>query len=123
MEFGRLWVLRGPNIWARMPVIEVEARPGDLTTWPIDLGNLLAGRLSKFTNHISERFPEELRRASGPAQALPHVALHLQCLAGCAVAFGATRPGPTPGQLRVAVEYEEEPLGRACLETARMLCM
>ena len=24
MEFRRIWVLRGPNIWARVPVLEVE---------------------------------------------------------------------------------------------------
>ena len=34
MEFGRLWALRGPNIWARVPVLEVEVETGEPAAWP-----------------------------------------------------------------------------------------
>src|SRR4051794_17905162 len=30
MQFGRIWVLRGPNVWARTPVIEAELELGPL---------------------------------------------------------------------------------------------
>ena len=30
MEMQRLWVLRGPNVWARCPVLEIELNLGDL---------------------------------------------------------------------------------------------
>ena len=123
MEFGRLWALRGPNIWARVPVIEVEITLGTLASWPPDLGVRLADTLVILPDYVAERPSEELYQAVGPAQALPLVALELQCLTGCDVAFAATRPGPTPGMWRIAFEYEEEPLGRACLDTAVALCL
>jgi cyanophycin synthetase len=123
MEFGRLWVLRGPNIWARVPVIEVEVDLGVHAAWPADLGNRLADQLFllKVNNH--EHLAEGLRRAATPAHALQHVRLMLQSLVGSDVSFGATRAGVATGQWRVAVEYEEEPLALACLETARAFCV
>ena len=41
--------------------------------------------------------------------------------AGVDLEFGRTRPTATPGVSRVVVGYEEETLGRACLEAAREL--
>jgi cyanophycin synthetase len=123
MELGRLWVLRGPNIWARVPVIEVEVELGETVVWPADLGDRLAERLALLKGSSPDRPKDDLRSAPTPAHALQHVRLELQCLAGSDVAFGATREGVRPGQWRSAVEYEEEPLARACLETARALCL
>jgi cyanophycin synthetase len=120
MKFGRLRVLRGPNLWARVPVIEVE--PGAVVARPADLGARLAGWLSPLAADCLDGPLQALQRAPTPAHALQAVALELQRLAGCEVTFGATREGPAPGLWRVAVEYEEEPLGRACLEAARGLC-
>src|ERR1700733_1776279 len=119
MEFGRLWVLRGPNIWARVPVIEVEVETDASATGPTDLGERLAHRLAILKNspelgaRLRETGAEELRRAPTLAHALQHLRLELQCLAGSDVSFGATCAGVKPGQWRVAVEYDEEPLGHA----------
>src|SRR5262245_12917317 len=92
MEFRQVWVLRGPNRWARVPVFEVEC---DLTGLP----------------------------GAETAHTLQHAALRLQTLAGSPVSFGLTRETSRPGLFRVVVEYEEEPLGRACLDVARELCL
>ena len=93
MEFGRLWVLRGPNIWARVPVIEVEVELGETAAWPADLGERLAERLALLKGSSPDRPKDDLCRAPTPAHALQHVRLELQCLAGSDVAFGATRGG------------------------------
>jgi len=122
MEFGRLWALRGPNVWARVPVLEVEVAPG-AAAWPAGFGLRLAGQLAGLKGSGPDHPADELRYAPTPVHALAHVALELQCLVGCDVAFGVARKGPAPGWWRVAVEYEEEPLGRACLEAARGLCL
>jgi cyanophycin synthetase len=122
MKFGQLFVLRGPNVWARVPVLEVEVELGHTAPWPADLGVYLAGCLSPLARNCLDCPLQVLPAAPTPAHALQAVALELQCMAECDVAFGATRQGPRPDLWRVAVEYEEEPLGRACLETARDLC-
>jgi cyanophycin synthetase len=122
MKFGRLFVLRGPNVWARVPVLEVEVEPGESAGWPADLGTCLAGWLSPLAGNCLDCPLQTLPAAPTPAHALQAVALELQCLAESDVAFGAARQGPRPGLWRVAVEYEEEALGRACLEAARELC-
>jgi cyanophycin synthetase len=122
MKFGRLFVLRGPNVWAHVPVLEVEVEPGEATAWPTDLGVRLARWLAPLAGNCLDCPLQTLPAAPTPAHALQAVALELQCMAECDVAFGATRQGPAPGLWRVAVEYEEEPLGRACLELARVLC-
>jgi cyanophycin synthetase len=121
MKFGQLFVLRGPNVWARVPVLEVEVEPGE-SAWPADLGVCLAGWLSPLARNCLDCPLQTLPAAPTPAHALQAVALELQCMAECDVAFGAARQGPRPGLWRVAVEYEEEALGRACLEAARALC-
>src|SRR5207249_11802398 len=69
------------------------------------------------------RFFERLRRGTYQAHILEHVALALQALAGTEVGFGRTRETSEEGVYKVAVEYEDEELGRACLEAARELCL
>jgi cyanophycin synthetase len=92
MEFRRVWALRGPNRWARVPVFEVEC---DLTGLP----------------------------GAETAHALQHAALRLQTRAGSPVSFSLTHETSQPGLYRVVVEYEEEALGRACLDAAHELCL
>jgi cyanophycin synthetase len=122
MKLGQLFVLRGPNVWARVPVLEVEVEPGDPAAWPADLGARLVRWLSPLAGTCLDCPLQTLPSAPTPAHALQAVALELQCLAECDVGFGAARQGSRPGLWRVAVEYEEEALGRACLEAARELC-
>ena len=89
MEFRRVLALRGPNIWGSRTALEV---------W-IDLNGTGEG--------------VEM------ADLLGRVALELQELAGSPVGFSRASATSEPGVVRVAVEYEEEDLGRAALESAR----
>jgi cyanophycin synthetase len=132
MELQRIWVLRGPNIWARTPVLEVEV---DLTGRPGAVPGFvdrLASWLAPFrANAVAARF----QGADGPAgtletcrhepmaHAFRALAIELQRLAGSDVSFGLVRETPRPGLYRVVAEYEEEKLGRACLSAAHEMCL
>jgi cyanophycin synthetase len=121
MEFGRIWVLRGPNIWARVPVLEVELLQGSALSWPPNAAAAVAERLR-------DRIPG-LRLAPidgqplGIAALLQHLTLELQALCGSPVKFGLVRSTPEAGLNRVVIEYEEEEIGRACLDVARDACL
>ncbi|MCI0455795.1 MAG: hypothetical protein L0Z62_02285 [Gemmataceae bacterium] len=132
MEFRRVLALRGPNIWASFPVLEAwvdlgglkeaasSAIPGFndwLTAW---LPTLVEHRCSVGTRG---GFFERLRRGTYLAHILEHVALELQTLAGTEVGFGRTRQANEDGVYKVVVRYREEELGRACLASARELCL
>jgi cyanophycin synthetase len=118
MRFERVWSLRGPNIWARCSVLEVEVDPGDAAA---GLGERLAAALRPAaTNHDAFLIP--LRDARHGAAVLRHLTLALQALSGSPVQFGLHQENIHGGLSRVVVEYEEEDLGRACLEAARHMC-
>jgi cyanophycin synthetase len=121
MRFDRLWALRGPNIWARCSVLEVEVDLGDLSTAPTDLGPRLASALrSSATDHDAFLLP--LHDSRHPGAVLHRLALALQALSGSPVSFGLHQERIHNGLDRVVVEYEEEDLGRACLEAGRQMC-
>jgi len=132
MELRKVLALRGPNIWANYPVLEAwvdlkelkdsssDELPGfndRLTAW---LPGMIEHRCS-----IGERggFFERLRRGTYLAHILEHVTIELQTLAGTPVGFGRARETSEAGVYKVAVAYQEEELGRACLEAARELCL
>jgi cyanophycin synthetase len=132
MEFTRVLVLRGPNIWARFPVLEAWVDLGSLKDVRSDeLPGFNARLMSWLPTLIEHRcsvgrrggFLVRLQEGTCPGHALEHVALELQCQAGTEVGFGRTRETFTEGACRVVIEYEEEELGRACLESARRLCL
>jgi cyanophycin synthetase len=119
MHLQKIWVLRGPNLWSRSPVLEVELELGDLADAP---------PTPELADRLLARLPTLRRRLGGdPGTGLPHllqhVALELQSLAGCKVHFGCVRPAGRDACYRVVVEYDEEDAGRACLEAARDLCL
>jgi cyanophycin synthetase len=123
MRFDRLWALRGPNVWAGFSVFEVEVdlRSGAASLVVPELGARLASWLRPAaTNH--DTFLVPLRDSCHPAACLQHLALALQALSGSPVQFGIHHEVLRSGLARVVVEYEEEELGRACLEAARQMC-
>jgi cyanophycin synthetase len=132
MEFRKIWVLRGGNCWTRFPALEVEVLLRDLET---SLTNALPGfaeRLAALLVGLDRQRPgqgpgdvffQQLKSGTSLASVLRHLTLLLQLRAGSDVAFGLAKPVEPPGFYRVVVEYEEEALGRACLEAARDLCL
>ncbi len=132
MTIRRTNILRGPNVWANFPVIEIvidlaelrdtssEMIPGfneRLQTW---LPSLIEHRCS-----VGERggFFERLRRGTYMAHILEHVSLELQTLAGSEVGFGRARELDEDGVYRVAVEYRDENVGVAAIESGRQLIL
>jgi cyanophycin synthetase len=112
MDFGRIGVLRGASVWSRQPVLEVELDPRGLGPNPG-----LAGRLRPWLPGLDAR---QVEGEVGLAHALGHATLDLQRRAGSPVRFVTVKAGEP---VRVVVEYEEEALGRAALESARRLCL
>jgi cyanophycin synthetase len=114
MELWRLWVLRGPNAWAACPVLEAGV---DLARWVELPRHQAAAAVGRIRAWLPALAPD-----LAMARVVEQVTLHLQNLAGNPVTFAETREGPRPGRYRVAVEYQEEPVGRACLQAALEVC-
>src|SRR5437879_5079073 len=132
MEFLKVLALRGPNIWANFPVLEAWVDLGPYRDSPSDqlpgFNERLMAWLPSMIEHrcsVGERggFFERLRRGTYQAHILEHVCLELQGLAGTEVGFGKARATSEERVYKVAIEYEEEDLARACLETARALIL
>ncbi|MHB1423609.1 MAG: cyanophycin synthetase family protein [Gemmataceae bacterium] len=132
MEFRRVRLLGGPNIWANFPVLEAWVDLGPLKDSPSDelpgFNERLMAWLPSLIEHrcsVGRRggFFERLRRGTWQAHILEHVALELQSLAGTPVGFGRTRETHQDGVYKVALEFEYEDLGRAALEVGRDLCL
>jgi cyanophycin synthetase len=131
MDFLKVWALRGPNVWARCPVLEVGLDLGRLRgvspSGTPGFTDRLLGWLPSLRGHPAPsgtrgRCRERLREGTGLAHVLEVVTLELQALAGCDVGFGRTREEPA-GAWTVVVEYEYEDLARASLDVARALCL
>jgi cyanophycin synthetase len=125
-ELGGIHALRGPNIWARVPVLEVSLRGANSAVPPASLERIedwlasaprpgdSAGRFHAFC---------EQRRASVTlADVLAQLTLTLQTLAGPPVSFAQVEPEPEASGYRLLIEFDEEELARQCLDVASGLC-
>jgi cyanophycin synthetase len=121
MDLWRLWVLRGSNVWAACPVIEAGL---DLSAWANRPRRQNAAFLERLGMWLPS-FAADLRCAAD-STCLSHVfsrlAVHLQAFAGTSVRFSGVRAAELAHRYRVAFEYQEEPVGRACLQIALALC-
>src|SRR5262245_37142881 len=116
MELWRLWVLRGPNVWAACPVIEAGV---DLCAWADQPRRQCAQAVERLRSWLPSL--ENVEDCANPARVLERLWLHLQILSGHAIRFSSTRAADRTYRYRVAVEYQKEPLGRACLQAAMAL--
>ena len=132
MEFRKILTLRGPNLWARFPVLEAWVDLGVLKDSASDelpgFNERLMAWLPTLVEHrcsVGTRggFLERLRRGTYQAHILEHVSLELQSLAGTEVGFGRARETSEDGVYKVAIEYTDESFGKACLHAARELCL
>ncbi len=131
MEFRKVLALRGPNVWANSPVIEVWVDLKELDRPSTDFPGFnerLMSWLPGMIEHecsIGERggFFQRLRDGTWPGHILEHVTLELQSLVGREVGFGRTRETSEPGVYRMVFKYHDERLGLACLHAARDLVL
>ena len=119
-------VLRGPNYWAREPVIRLLVDLGVLEQYPSNLlpnfTDALIALLPTLEDHacsLGRRggFISRLRDGTWVGHIAEHVALEFQNLAGTDVRHGKTRAAGQPGQYNCIYEYREEAVG---LEAGRM---
>src|SRR4051794_22803246 len=111
MKWPKVWVMRGANVWGRCPVLEVELEvdgAADATRAVARLRSWLPGFDALGADDAAFVLATTLQRLT----------LELQRLAGSPVSAGGVRPAERPNVFRVAVEFEEEALGLACLEAA-----
>ena len=127
MQIQKMLKLRGPNIWANFPVLEVWVDLEGLKDTSSEMiprfNDRVMAWLPSMIEHrcsIGERggFFERLRRGTYMAHILEHVTLELQSLAGTEVGFGRARETSTEGLYKVAIEYLDEHVATASLNAA-----
>ena len=126
LDIGRIWALRGPNIWGDCPVLELRLGLGGIAAGsPAETqarGQALWQRLCAWLPGLAGRgAPADASQGSGLAETFVLTALEIQTLAGSRVALGRVGAGEVAGVCLVAVEFDEEAVGRACVETTRAL--
>ena len=113
-------ILRGPNYWAREPVVRMVVDLGVLEEYPSDkvpgFTDALVGLLPSLEDHacsLGRRggFITRLRDGTWMGHISEHIALELQNLAGTNVRHGKTRSTGEPGRYNVIYEYREENVG------------
>ena len=119
-------VLRGPNYWAREPVIRLLVDLGVLEDYPSNtlpgFTDALVALLPTLEDHacsLGRRggFITRLRDGTWAGHIAEHIALEFQNLAGTDVRHGKTRSAGPRGQYNCIYEYREEAVG---LEAGRM---
>ena len=113
-------VMRGPNYWAREPVIRMVVDLGVLEDFPSNLVPGFTDRLVALMPSLEEHacslgrrggFISRLREGTWMGHISEHIALELQTLAGTEARHGKTRSTGTHGQYNVIYEYAEERVG------------
>ena len=122
LEVRQTNVLRGPNVWARMPVIHQTVDLGELEDRP---SNKIPGFYEKLVELIPSLydhgcsigrpggFLQRLADGTWMGHVLEHVAIELQNLAGAEVRRGLTRGTGERGVYNVVYQYEQEDVGLA----------
>jgi cyanophycin synthetase len=119
--------LRGPNLYAYMPVMHVIMDIGPYEDRP---SNSFPGFVERITGWLPGLqkhqcsvgrpggFIERLERGTYLGHITEHITLELQTMMGFNVAFGRARGTGEPGVYRVVIAYKEEEPGRAAFYTA-----
>jgi len=127
-----LRALRGPNLYAAMPVLLAELDIGPYeerpsSDFPGFVERLVAWLpgLEAHTCNVGKPggFVERLHRGTYLAHITEHACLELQEMLGFTVSFGRARGTGEPGVYRVIVAYKEEQPARAAFETALRLTL
>ena len=144
MEFLKIVALHGPNRWAGVPVLEVAV---ELSAWrgeqadrsrqlrsrfelflPVLSGdatpaaNVVQARAMAAARGYAAALDAELRSGGRAATVLERVTRCLQALAGVVADYGESHETDDPAVELITIQFEEESLARAWLETARQLC-
>jgi cyanophycin synthetase len=122
LEVRKTIVYRGPNIWARMPVILFNVDIGELEDRPTNKVPGFYERLTELIPSLYDHgcsigrpggFLQRMREGTWMGHVLEHVALEIQNLAGAEVTRGKTRGTGERGVYNVVYQYEQEDVGLA----------
>ncbi|WP_422931217.1 cyanophycin synthetase [Singulisphaera sp. PoT] len=125
MTVRKVLLLRGPNVWARVPLLEVWLDPAEIEK-PFardkeEITKRLMAILSQSQESVNGRTSAlETRLASAPnaVEFLGILILELQTRAGAEVEVLKTRWEPEVGVARLAVQYQVEQVAQAALQSA-----
>lgn len=130
MEILDQRALRGPNFFARFPVIYMELDIGRLEETPSDelpgLNARVKAALPSLVGHrcspgVPGGFFQRLDRGTWAGHIVEHIAIELQCLAGMEVGYGKTRELAAEGVYSVVFRYRDEACGLMAGERAVQL--
>jgi cyanophycin synthetase len=125
MTVRKILALRGPNVWARVPVLEVwvefdNVEESSLAEGPAfrqRLASVLGPALASLSG-TRESLLERLREERALAEVLALLLRELQILAGSEIQFHRTRSGADGLTAKLAVQFQEEEVARGCLDVA-----
>ena len=122
IEVRKTTVYRGPNIWARMPVIQMIVDIGELEDRPTNKIPGFYERLTEYMPSLYDHgcslgrpggFLQRMREGTWMGHVLEHVALEFQNLSGAEVVRGKTRSTGERGVYSVVFEHTQEDVGLA----------
>lgn len=135
MEFRQIVAYHGPNRWSGVPTLEVLVELGSRRTWrssddPASVSRLLSWlpalddppqQVASPSSDTSqqESFHKLAERGLPLGDILRRVTCVLEAAAGTPPQFSRYDDAEDSGTCRLMFEFEEESLGRVCLETAR----
>lgn len=134
MEFRQIVAYHGPNRWAGVPTLEVLVELQSRKTWrssedPQAIARLLAWLPAlndppqeappAASNAPTESFAKLAQRGLPLVNVLERVTCALEAAAGTPPQYSGCHQSKGDATVRLTFEFEEESLGRACLETAR----
>ncbi|HYP60640.1 MAG TPA: cyanophycin synthetase [Thermomicrobiales bacterium] len=122
IEVRKTTVYRGPNVWARMPVILMVIDIGALEDQPTNKIPGFYERLTEYMPSLYDHgcslgrpggFLQRMREGTWMGHVLEHVALEFQNLSGAEVSRGKTRSTGERGVYNVVYEHVQEDVGLA----------
>lgn len=135
MEFLQIVAYHGPNRWSGVPTLEVLVDLGSRATWRSEPTSEAVARVLSWLPALddppqqatatldqlaaAESFQTAVSRGMNLAELLCRVVGVLEAAAGTPPMFLQCEPLDSPHRFWMLFEFEEEELGRACLESAR----
>jgi cyanophycin synthetase len=131
MEFRQIVAYHGPNRWAGVPTLEVLVDWQSHKTWRSSEAPQVIARLLTWLPALNdppqgtsdssptESFAKLAQRGLSLAEVLERVTCVIESAAGTPPRYSGCHATDDPAIFHLTFEFEEESLGRACLETAR----
>lgn len=132
VHMRQLRVLRGPNLYAYMPVLQIVLEIGPYEELPSNSFEGFTDRLTAWLPGLWKHecsvgkpggFVERLNRGTYLAHIMEHAALELQTMMGFDVSYGRARGSGERGVYNVIIAFKEEEPARAAVDTALRLTL